>query len=111
MADTVELDLCYSKPGECSNVLCSGFAEWTLPVCMRRLSTQEFSDAWSWPARVRWNVNSQELVDDYGVLPDLSRRGDRAIWHTLPNQPIAMMGSSRLDTAARPHSYHLSGRR
>jgi hypothetical protein len=47
---------------------------------------QEFNQAWNWPARVRWNSDTQALVDDYGVLPKLYRRGDHVIWQT-PTEP------------------------
>jgi hypothetical protein len=41
---------------------------------------QEFHHAWNWPARVRWDNSAQALVDDYGRLPELYRRGDEVIW-------------------------------
>lgn len=47
---------------------------------------QEFKQAWDWPARVRWSDTAQALVDDYGVLPKLYRRGDHVIWRT-PAEP------------------------
>ena len=91
----------------CAAVLLSGHC---LFACEGSL--QEFSDAWSWPARVRWNNSNQELVDDYGVLPDLSRRGDRAIWHTPAEPTYCNDGQqSPRHRGTSPHSYHLSGRR
>jgi hypothetical protein len=49
-------------------------------------SMQEFKQAWNWPASFRWENSSQALVDDYGTLPQLHRRGDEAIWST-PAEP------------------------
>ena len=47
---------------------------------------QEVKHAWNWPASFRWEKSSQALVDDYGTLPQLHRRGDEAIWST-PAEP------------------------
>jgi hypothetical protein len=90
----------------CAAVLLSGHC---LFACEGSL--QEFNQAWNWPARVRWNNSNQELVDDYGVLPDLSRRGDRAIWHT-PAEPTYCYDVQRSPRhrGTIPHSYHPSGR-
>jgi hypothetical protein len=44
---------------------------------------QEFKQAWNWPASLRWENSRQALVDDYGTLPQLHRRGEEAIWSIL----------------------------
>jgi hypothetical protein len=73
---------------------------------------QEFNQAWNWPARVRWNSTEQELVDDYGVVPELYRHSDHVIWYT-PAEPTYCYNVQRSPRHHRtsPHSYHLSGRR
>ena len=53
-------------------------------VCEGLMS--EFNHAWNWPASVRWDNGAQALVDDYGPLPELYRRGDDLIWRA-PAEP------------------------
>jgi hypothetical protein len=61
----------------CATVLLSGQC---LLACEGSL--QEFTDAWNWPANIRWNNAEQEFVDKYGVLPELRRHGQHVIWYT-----------------------------
>jgi hypothetical protein len=49
---------------------------------------QKFHHAWNWPARIRWDNSAQALVNDYGRLPELHRRGDEVIWRT-PAEPTS----------------------
>jgi hypothetical protein len=65
----------------CATLLVTGQC---LFVCEGLLS--EFNHAWNWPASVRWDNNTQALVDDYGPLPQLYRRGVDVIWRT-PAEP------------------------
>jgi hypothetical protein len=65
----------------CATLLVTGQC---LFVCEGLMS--EFNHAWNWPASVRWDNGAQALVDDYGPLPELYRRGDQVIWQA-PAEP------------------------
>jgi hypothetical protein len=71
---------------EDSNVLCDALVTGQcLFVCEGSMS--ELNHAWNWPASVRWDNDTQALVDDYGMLPQLYRRGDDVMWKT-PAEPF-----------------------
>jgi hypothetical protein len=68
---------------------------------------QEFKEAWNWPTSFRWENSSQALVDDYGTLPQLHRRGDEAIWST-PAEPTYCAGEQRLSSIRKLKAEQLS---
>jgi hypothetical protein len=86
----------------CATLLVSGQC---LLVCGG--SMQEFKQAWNWPASFRWENSSQALVDDYGTLPQLHRRGDEAIWST-PAEPTSCAGEQRPSSIPKLKAEQLS---
>ena len=90
----------------CATLLVTGQC---LFICAGSMS--EFNHAWNWPASVRWDNNTQALIDDYGTLPQLYRRSDDVIWRT-PAEPAYCDDVPRLPPIPRlkPNSSRLLGR-
>jgi hypothetical protein len=86
----------------CATLLVSGQC---LLVCGG--SMQEFEQAWNWPASLRWENSRLALVDDYGMLPQLHRRGEEAIWSTQA-EPTSCADGQRPPSTPEPKAEQVS---